>query len=63
MGHPNSTYWRVDLFLEISLVVGLLGQMELFSQVWLFWVAPILGAIMAGFFYVAMFDSSEASNA
>ena len=29
---------------------------ELFSQVWLFWVAPILGAILAGFFYSLFLD-------
>jgi aquaporin Z len=37
-----------------ALVVGLLGKTELFGQVWLFWVAPILGAVMAGLFYVWM---------
>jgi aquaporin Z len=43
-----------------ALIVGLLGgKMELFGQVWLFWVAPILGAIAAGFFYNAIFESSE----
>lgn len=29
---------------------------ELFSQVWLFWVAPILGAILAGFVYSLFLD-------
>lgn len=29
---------------------------ELFSQVWLFWVAPILGAVLAGFLYYAVFE-------
>ena len=43
-----------------ALIVGLLGgKMELFGQVWLFWLAPILGAIAAGFFYNAIFASSE----
>jgi aquaporin Z len=42
-----------------ALVVGLFGKMELFGQVWLFWVAPILGAIAAGFFYSAIFESPE----
>ena len=43
-----------------ALIVGLLGgKMELFGQVWLFWLAPILGAIAAGFFYSTIFASSE----
>ena len=29
---------------------------ELFNQVWLFWVAPILGAILAGLFYSLFLD-------
>lgn len=32
---------------------------ELFSQVWLFWVAPILGAIVAGFVYSNVFEVPE----
>ncbi|MBD2325514.1 aquaporin Z [Alkalinema sp. FACHB-956] len=33
---------------------------ELFSQVWLFWVAPIVGALLAGWVYNALFsDASE----
>ena len=31
---------------------------ELFGQVWLFWVAPILGAVLAGFFYFQLFEGS-----
>jgi aquaporin Z len=31
---------------------------ELFSQVWLFWLAPILGAILAGFLYNAVFSET-----
>jgi aquaporin Z len=42
-----------------AIIVGLFGKPELFGQVWLFWVAPILGAIAAGFFYNAVFESSE----
>ena len=38
-----------------ALIVGLAGNMELFAQVWLFWVAPIAGAIAAGFIYNALF--------
>ncbi|NJL83072.1 MAG: aquaporin Z [Chloroflexaceae bacterium] len=29
---------------------------ELFGQVWLFWLAPILGAVLAGFFYAQFFE-------
>ncbi len=32
---------------------------ELLGQVWLFWVAPILGAVIAGFVYNALFGESE----
>jgi aquaporin Z len=42
-----------------ALVVGLLGRPELFAQLWLFWVAPILGAIAAGGLYLAVFEESE----
>jgi aquaporin Z len=42
-----------------AIIVGLFGKPELFGQVWLFWVAPILGAIAAGFFYNAVFESTE----
>ncbi|WP_373545487.1 aquaporin Z [Chamaesiphon sp.] len=43
-----------------ALIVGLIGgKMELFGQVWLFWLAPILGAIAAGFFYNAILESSD----
>ena len=30
------------------------------SQLWLFWIAPILGAIIAGFVYRGMFEKKEA---
>lgn len=48
-----------------ALIVGLAGNMELFAQVWLFWVAPIVGAIAAGFIYNALFaaDTTATSNA
>jgi aquaporin Z len=36
--------------------VAIFAGSELLSQVWLFWVAPILGAIIAGFFYDAIFS-------
>ncbi|MEO1519507.1 MAG: aquaporin Z [Cyanobacteria bacterium J06633_2] len=37
---------------------------ELFGQVWLFWVAPIIGALIAGFFYSQVFEeqSDQTSN-
>lgn len=38
--------------------VALFAGTELFSQVWLFWLAPILGAILAGWFYSAVFSES-----
>ncbi|MDZ8106395.1 MAG: aquaporin Z [Nostoc sp. DedQUE12a] len=38
--------------------VALFAGAELFSQVWLFWIAPILGAILAGWLYVAVFSES-----
>lgn len=41
-----------------ALVVAMFGRTELLAQVWLFWVAPIVGAIGAGLFYNAAFESS-----
>ncbi len=38
--------------------VALFAGSELFAQVWLFWVAPILGALLAGFLYAAVFNES-----
>jgi aquaporin Z len=35
---------------------ALFAGAELFSQVWLFWVAPILGAIIAGLVYSSVFE-------
>ncbi len=46
-----------------AIIVGLLGKTELFSQVWLFWFAPILGAILAGLFYTWMLDDPNAEYA
>jgi aquaporin Z len=37
---------------------ALFAGAELFSQVWLFWVAPILGAIIAGLVYSSIFEES-----
>lgn len=36
--------------------VALFAGTELFAQVWLFWVAPILGAVLAGFLYSGVFE-------
>lgn len=35
---------------------ALFAGVELFSQVWLFWLAPILGALIAGFVYYQVFE-------
>lgn len=35
---------------------ALYAGMELFSQIWLFWIAPIIGAIGAGLVYSVLFD-------
>ena len=32
---------------------------EMFSQLWLFWVAPILGALIAGWVYNALFQGAD----
>lgn len=37
---------------------ALFAGAELFSQVWLFWVAPILGALLAGWLYAAVFAAA-----
>ena len=38
--------------------VAIFAGPELLAQTWLFWVAPILGAIVAGFFYSSFFSES-----
>lgn len=35
---------------------------ELLGQVWVFWVAPILGAVIAGFVYNAFFGESDVTE-
>ncbi len=42
-----------------ALVVGCLGNWELFGQVWLFWLAPIIGAILAGWVYNTYFAETR----
>jgi aquaporin Z len=39
--------------------VAIFAGAEMFSQVWLFWVAPILGALIAGWVYHAVFERDE----
>lgn len=39
--------------------VALLAGGELIAQLWLFWVAPIVGAILAGFAYNALFEAEK----
>ena len=46
-----------------SLGPAIFAGSELLGQVWLFWVAPILGAILAGFLYVAVFSDAHESRA
>lgn len=41
---------------------ALFAGVELFSQVWLFWLAPILGAVLAGWLYSAVFSVPEATH-
>lgn len=38
---------------------ALFAGAELFSQVWLFWLAPIVGAVIAGFVYNALFEETR----
>lgn len=41
-----------------AVVVAALGNPELLGQVWLFWLAPILGGLLAGWLYYAFFEES-----
>ncbi len=46
-----------------ALIVALFGgNAELLAQTWLFWVAPIVGAVLAGFAYNAMFEEKNSFN-
>jgi aquaporin Z len=40
--------------------VALFAGPELVAQLWLFWVAPILGALLIGWFYNSIFAESKA---
>jgi aquaporin Z len=42
-----------------SLGPALFAGGELLGQVWLFWVAPILGAVLAGWVYSALFEETS----
>lgn len=42
---------------------ALFAGAEMFSQVWLFWVAPILGALVAGWTYNVLFQETEEKTA
>ena len=42
-----------------AIVVAILGNVELLAQVPLFWIAPILGALLAGFVYNTFFEESK----
>jgi aquaporin Z len=39
--------------------VAIAGNTALLSQVWLFWAAPILGALLAGWLYYSVFDQAK----
>lgn len=43
----------------VALFAALAGNGGPFGQLWLFWVAPIVGAVLAGYLYVAMFAESR----
>jgi aquaporin Z len=45
-----------------SLGVAVFAGAELIGQVWLFWLAPILGAVLAGFVYNAVFSESTKNS-
>ncbi len=38
---------------------ALFAGVELFSQVWLFWLAPIFGALLAGFLYSKFWEETQ----
>ncbi|ERN40800.1 MIP family channel protein [Rubidibacter lacunae KORDI 51-2] len=45
-----------------ALMVAFSGNLVPLSQLWLFWVAPIAGAIVAGFLYLQMFEASSSDT-
>lgn len=42
--------------------VALFAGVELISQLWLFWLAPIVGAIAAGYVYLNIFEAPSAET-
>lgn len=38
------------------------GDSALIMQLWLFWIAPILGAVLAGYLYLNFFEESNRQN-
>ena len=42
-----------------SLAVAVFNQGESLTQLWLFWVAPIAGAVIAGLLYRFVFEKDE----
>lgn len=43
--------------------VALFAGTELIAQLWVFWVAPIVGALLAGWFYASFFAEPRAEQA
>jgi aquaporin Z len=43
-----------------AILVALSGEMWPVGQLWMFWVAPVLGAVMAGFVYTFIAEGKEA---
>lgn len=41
---------------------ALFAGAEMFSQLWLFWVAPILGALLAGWLYRTFFEETKVAT-
>jgi aquaporin Z len=48
-----------------AIMIGLLGKLDAVAQLWMFWLAPIAGALAAGYVYSKFFTTesrSEISN-
>jgi aquaporin Z len=41
-----------------AIVVAMFGKLESLAQVWFFWLAPILGALLAGYLYLTVFEEN-----
>jgi aquaporin Z len=41
-----------------AIVVAIFGKAEMLAQVWLFWLAPIIGAVLAGYLYLNVFEEN-----